>query len=870
MTDEIKPEKTLPLEGDTAAQGAEQDEQLKPKRRRSRASSVAAVAAEEPQDVEAAAPESEASSGRPRSRARAPKYPFPLELPLLPVRDNVYFPRVVFPLFIGREKSVRALEAVLDSHRHILLVTQKQVGVEDPEAGDLYRVGTVAEVLQVLKIPDGTIRVMLEGVARFRVDKFVQDDPHFVVKGKPLLEDNKHSTEREALMRAAMAQFEQIVSAGRAIPPEAVVGMMNIKEPGQLADNIAWNLSGLRIEAKQELLETADAEERLNKLSVIQTKESEILEVQKHIRNRVEKEMGDNQREFILREQLKAIQQELGERDERGSEADEYREKIEAAQMPEHALERAMKELGRLEKMPAAAPDGVVVRNYLDWLTALPWSKMSEDKLDLTEVREVLDADHFGIPKVKERILEFMAVRKLTGSLKGPILCFVGPPGVGKTSIGKSIARAMGRKFARISLGGVRDEAEIRGHRRTYIGSLPGRILQSLKQTGTRNPVILLDEIDKMSADFRGDPSAALLEALDPEQNHEFSDHYLEAAFDLSQVMFITTANMLDPIPAALRDRMEVISFSSYIEDEKVAISEQFLIPKLIENHGLADSQVSVTEDAVHRVIREYTREAGVRNLERELASLCRKTARKVADGDSGPFVIDQQLVREYLGKRRFKFGVAEEDNQVGTATGLVYTEMGGDVISIEVSLLRGKDTRVTLTGQLGDVMKESAQAALSYVRSKAQALHLPQTFYDGLEIHLHVPEGAIPKDGPSAGITIATALASALTGRAVRKEVAMTGEITLRGRVLPIGGLKEKVLAAHRAGITTILIPADNEKDLDDIPPDVRDRIIFHMVAHMDDVLPQALLPEPQRGGDDLPWAGAVDGELRSSMISN
>ena len=864
MTDETKPDKILPVEGDHSAAGdAEQSNPPKPKRRRGSA------VAEKSQEIAASA-DAEPSREPTRSRARAPKYPFPLELPLLPVRDNVYFPHVVFPLFIGREKSVKALEAVLDSHRHILLVTQKQVGVEDPEAGDLYRVGTVAEVLQVLKIPDGTIRVMLEGVARFRVDKFVQDDPHFVVKGKALPEDNKQTVEREALMRAGMAQFEQIVSAGRAIPPEAVVGMMNIKDPGQLADNIAWNLSGLRIEAKQDLLETIDAEERLNKLSVIQTKESEILEVQKHIRSRVEKEMGDNQREFILREQLKAIQQELGERDERGSEADEYREKIEAAQMPEHALERAMKELSRLEKMPSAAPDGVVVRNYLDWLTALPWSKMSEDKLDLTEVRAVLDADHFGIPKVKERILEFLAVRKLTGSLKGPILCFVGPPGVGKTSIGKSIARAMGRQFARISLGGVRDEAEIRGHRRTYIGSLPGRILQSLKQAGTRNPVILLDEIDKMSADFRGDPSAALLEALDPEQNHEFSDHYLEAAFDLSQVMFITTANMLDPIPAALRDRMEVIQFSSYIEDEKVAISEQFLIPKLIENHGLADSQVSVTEDAVHRTIREYTREAGVRNLERELASLFRKTARKVAEGESGPFVIDQGLVKEYLGKRRYKFGAAEEDHQVGTATGLVYTEMGGDVISVEVSLLRGKETRVTLTGQLGDVMKESAQAALSYVRSKAQALHLPQTFYDGLEIHLHVPEGAVPKDGPSAGITIATALASALTGRAVRKEVAMTGEITLRGRVLPIGGLKEKVLGAHRAGITTIFIPADNEKDLDDLPQDVREHITFHLAAHMDDVLPLALLPETQRSGDELPWAGAVESELRSSMISN
>ncbi len=697
-------------------------------------------------------------------RSKSGKYPFPLELPLLPVRDNVYFPKIIFPLFIGREKSVRALEQILESHRHILLATQKLVAVEDPEPDDVYRVGIVAEVLQILKVPDGTIRVMLEGVCRFRVDKFTQTDPFFMVKGTPLAEDLEKSVEREALMRSTLTQFEQIVTSGRQIPPEAVLSMMNIEEPGRLADHIAWHLGGLRIETKQELLEELNAKERLDKLSVLLTKEFEILEVQKNIRNRVEKEMGDNQREFILREQLKAIQQELGERDERGSEIDEYKAKIDAAQMPEAVAERANKELGRLEKMPFAAPDGVVVRTYLDWLVALPWSVKSDDQLDIEEAGKVLDADHYGLPKAKERILEFLAVRKLTGTLKGPILCFVGPPGVGKTSIGKSIARAMGRKFIRISLGGVRDEAEIRGHRRTYIGALPGRIIQGLKTAGTRNPVFMLDEIDKMSADFRGDPSSALLEALDPEQNNEFSDHYLEAAFDLSEVMFITTANLLDPIPPALRDRMEVIPFSGYIEDEKVEIAERFLLPKLLKDHGIAEEQCSVTREAVRRVIREHTREAGVRNLERELATLCRKTARRVAEGKTDPLEIGALEIPDYLGKREYHFGVMEEEDQVGAATGLAYTEFGGDVISIEVSLLHGKEGRVTLTGQLGDVMKESAQAALSYIRSKAEALRLTQDFYEGLEIHVHIPAGGTPKDGPSAGITLATAIASALT----------------------------------------------------------------------------------------------------------
>ncbi|MDR3709724.1 MAG: endopeptidase La [Capsulimonadaceae bacterium] len=802
-------------------------------------------------DIELITPRPRRARRSTAGKPRAAKLPFPRELPLLPIRDNVYFPSLIFPLFVGREKSVKALEETLETHRHVLLVTQRQIDLEDPEPSDLYEMGTVSEVLQILKVPDGTMRVMLEGISRFRVTKYLQTEPCFKVRGVPVTEDLDKDLEREALMRSCLSQFENIVNNGRNIPPEAILNVMNIEEPGRLADHIAWHLSGLRVETKQELLETLNAKERLDRLGVLLNKEVEIIEVQKNIRSRVEKEMGDNQREFILREQMKAIQQELGERDDRLSEIDEYRQKIEECAMPELVAERATKELGRLEKMPYAAPDGVIVRTYLDWLTTLPWSKASKDKIDIEEAAKTLDADHYGLPKVKERILEFLAIRKLTGTLKGPILCFVGPPGVGKTSIGRSIARAVGRKFVRISLGGVRDEAEIRGHRRTYVGALPGRIIQGLKTAGTRNPVFMLDEIDKLASDFRGDPSSALLEALDPEQNFEFSDHYLEVPFDLSDVMFITTANLLDPIPPALRDRMEVISFSGYIEDEKAAIARQFLIPKQLKDHGLTAENLDIQESAIHRVIREHTREAGVRNLERELASVCRKVARKVAEGNVARLTVTEDDVQEYLGRKRFHYGIMEEQDQIGAATGLAYTEFGGDVISIEVSLLRGKDGRLTLTGQLGDVMKESAQAALSYVRSKARYLDLPDDFYERTEIHLHVPAGGVPKDGPSAGITIATALASALTGRAVHKDLAMTGEITLRGRVLPIGGLKEKVLAAHRAGIRTVLFPADNLKDVDEIPQNVRDDMELIQVAHMDDVLPLALLERTDGRGE-------------------
>jgi len=781
-------------------------------------------------------------------------------LPLLPIRDRAYFPHMIFPLFVGRDKSVRALEEARAQDRYILLVAQKDVSVDDPQPEDLYEMGTVVEIMQVLNLPDATVRVMLEGTARVRVKEYLQTDPFYRVRVEVLPEEEEKSVETEALMRSVTAQFQQVVELGKNIPPEALITVMNIDEPGRLADTITPYLS-LKIEAQQELLETVSSADRLEKLHVLLKKETEILEIQKNIRNKVEKEMGDTQREFILREQLKAIQSELGERDERTSEIEEYRAKIEAATMPEEVQERALKELDRLEKMPFAAPEGVVVRTYLDWLVALPWGKQTDETLEMEEAARVLDEDHYGLNKVKERILEFLAVRKLAGKMKGPILCFVGPPGVGKTSIGKSIARALGRKFIRISLGGVRDEAEIRGHRRTYIGALPGRIIQGIKTSGYSNPVFMLDEIDKIGIDFRGDPSAALLEALDPEQNNAFSDHYLEVPFDLSDVMFITTANLLDPVPPALRDRMEVIAFPGYIEEEKLNIARDFLVVKQRKEHGLKDEQLLIDEPALRKIIREYTREAGVRNLEREVATICRKTAKEVASGHEDPTSVAEEDVKKFLGPRRHHYGVAEEKDETGAATGLVYTELGGDIVSVEATLMKSREGRLTLTGQLGDVMKESAMAALSYVRSRAQRLSFDPDFYQQTEIHIHVPAGAQPKDGPSAGITMATALASAVTRRPVRKELAMTGEITLRGKVLPVGGVKEKVLAAHRAGIRVVILPRENDRDLEEIPQNVREQLQFHFVDHTDEVLELALLPTevPTEVGADVPLAAVA-----------
>ncbi|MHB0913629.1 MAG: endopeptidase La [Armatimonadota bacterium] len=766
----------------------------------------------------------------------------PDKLPLLPIRDAVYFPHMIFPLFAGREKSVRALDEAMARDRLIVLVAQKEIGTDDPVPEDIYNVGLVAGIMQITKVPDGTVRLVLEGIERVRLSEYTRTEPYFEVCVDPIPTSEETNIEIEALMRSATSQFEQIVNLGRSIPPEALINIMNINEPGKLADTITPYLP-LRVESKQDILETIPVRERLEKLNVLLKKEIEILEIQRSIRNRVEKEMGDTQREFILREQLKAIQQELGERDERYGEIEDYRAKIMECRMPDEVTERAMKELDRLEKMPYAAPEGVVIRTYLDWLTSLPWSFETEETLDIGEAARVLNEDHYGLAKAKERILEFLAVKQLSGALKGPILCFVGPPGVGKTSIGKSIARALGRKFIRVSLGGIHDEAEIRGHRRTYIGSMPGRIIQGIKQAGSKNPVFMLDEIDKVGADFRGDPSSALLEALDPEQNSDFSDHYLEVPVDLSNVMFITTANVMDTIPAPLRDRMEVIPFAGYIEDEKVCIAEQFLLPKQIKEHGLTAKKLVIEQDALRNIIRKYTREAGVRNLEREIATICRKTAKEVAEGKSRLTRVSAKKVKDYLGQPKYHYGLAEEKDEIGAATGLVYTEFGGDIVSIEVGLLPSAEGKLILTGQLGDVMKESAQAALSYVRSRAEDLQLPTGFVDKTDIHIHVPAGAVPKDGPSAGITIATALASALTKREVRRDVAMTGEITLRGKVLPIGGLKEKVLAAHRAGMRTIIMPKENLKDLEEIPDYVRKELTFKPVEHADEVLNIALL---------------------------
>jgi len=766
----------------------------------------------------------------------------PRTLPLLPVRDNVYFPHMLFPLFVGREKSVRALEEATAARRYLLLVAQRDMTVEDPDPEDMFRVGVVAEALQILKVPDGTVRVMLEGLERVQILRFLQEEPFFRVQVRPLRSRQVRSLEVEALMRSITSQFEQLVNNGRNVPPEVLINVINIDDPGKLADTITPYLP-LRVDQKQEILETTDVQERLEKLSLILKKELEILEIQRSIRSRVEKEMGDSQREFFLREQMKAIQQELGERDERTVEIDEYRERIARCGAPPDVQERALKEVGRLEKMPYSAPEGVVIRTYLDWLLGLPWAEETPDDLDVEQAERILDEDHYGLARPKERILEFLAVRKLAGSLKGPILCFYGPPGVGKTSIGKSIARALGRRFVRISLGGIRDEAEIRGHRRTYVGALPGRIIQGIKQAGSRNPVFMLDEIDKVGTDFRGDPSAALLEALDPEQNESFSDHYLEVPFNLSNVMFITTANVLDTIPPALRDRMEVIPFTGYTEEDKLQIARQFLVPKQLREHGIKEQRLTFEDAALRELIRQYTREAGVRNLDREIASICRKAARKIAAGRKGRIHVKASQLPEYLGKPRFRYGRAEEKDEVGAATGLAYTEFGGDVITVEVGLVRSQKGSLILTGQLGDVMKESAQAALTFIRSRADRLGFEEDFQSGRDIHIHVPAAGVPKDGPSAGVTIAAALASALTGCPVRKDVAMTGEITLRGRVLPIGGLKEKVLAAHRAGIRTVVMPRENEKDIEDIPEHVLKEMDLRMVDHADQVLEIALV---------------------------
>ncbi len=762
-------------------------------------------------------------------------------LPLLPLKGTVVMPHQIAPLGVGRQKSLKALEAALSGDRMLVLAAQKQDDQEEPKAGDIYTVGTICRIVQVGKQPDGVLQVVVEGVVRGEILAVEREDPFFEARVAARPDPKEKSLEIEALMRGVLAQFERFARYSRSVAPEQYAGVMQADEPGRLADLVAQHLP-LKIEERQQLLEQ-NPKERLELLSQILTREINILELERKIQNRVRKQMEKSQREYFLKEQMKAIQQELGETDERQGEVAEYKKKIEAANFPDHVKEKALEELNRLEKMPPMVAEAVVVRTYLDWILAVPWTTRTDDRLDIDEARKILDQDHYGLEKPKERVVEYLAVRKLAPGSKGPILCFIGPPGVGKTSIGRSIAKALGRKFVRISLGGVRDEAEIRGHRRTYVGALPGRIVQGMKSAGTKNPVFMLDEIDKLGMDWRGDPSAALLEALDPEQNHAFSDHYLELALDLSEVMFICTGNILDTVPPALRDRLEVIRFPGYIEEEKLKIAEQFLIPKQRKENGLNPEHVTFTDEAVRRVAREYTREAGVRNLEREIATIFRKVATEVATGRASSVRVTIQNLHKFLGPPKFRYGLAEKADEVGTATALSYTEMGGDIMTVEATLMRGEG-KLILTGQLGEVMKESGQAAVSYVRSRARRLGADEEFYQKYDVHIHVPAGAVPKDGPSAGITLATALASAVTGRPVRKDVAMTGEITLRGKVLAIGGLKEKVLAAHRAGIKTVVMPKENEKDLQEIPGNVRKRLRFVLVEHMDQVIAEALLP--------------------------
>lgn len=762
-------------------------------------------------------------------------------LPLIPLRDLILFPNLVVPLFVGRERSIRALEEAMRGEHLVALATQRHAETQDPGADDIYDIGCIATVMQELKLPDGTAKALVEGQRRFRILEYVQTDPYMVVRIEPITEDDSIDVETEALMRTLVNDFEKAAELGKPIPQEVLVAASAIEEPGRLGDFVSFHLN-LKTEEKQQILEAIEPRERLERATRFLRKELEILELGSKIQNRVKEQMSKSQREYFLREQLKAIQQELGTFDETQAEIDEYTEKIKAAEMPEAVEERALKELGRLEKMPPQSAETSVIRTYLDWLIGMPWNAESEEKLDLVAAQEILDTDHYGLEKVKERVLEYLAVHKLTDKMRGPILCFVGPPGVGKTSIGKSIARSLNREFVRMSLGGVRDEAEIRGHRRTYVGALPGRIVQSLSQVGTRNPVFMMDEIDKVGMDFRGDPTSALLEVLDPEQNNDFRDHYLEVPFDLSDTIFITTANLLDPIPPALRDRMEVIHFPGYTEDEKLHIARQYLVPKQLNEHGLTPSRLDIKDDALREIIRRHTREAGVRNLERTIAAICRQAARKVVEGRKGRITVSGRTLHKYLGPPKFSYGLAEEKDEIGVATGLVWTEVGGDVIFIEATVMSGKGN-VILTGQLGEVMRESATAALSYIRTRAKDFDIDPGFPDEVDLHIHVPAAAIPKDGPSAGITMATAIASVVMGCPVRRDIAMTGEITLRGRVLPIGGLKEKLLAAHRAGITMALVPKDNVRDLDLLPPHVREDLEIVPVSTMDEVLALALV---------------------------
>ncbi|QJD81773.1 endopeptidase La [Cohnella herbarum] len=762
-------------------------------------------------------------------------------IPLLPLRGLLVYPSMVLHLDVGREKSVKALEQCMIDDHMILLCSQSEINIEEPTQEDIYQVGTIAKVRQMLKLPNGTIRVLVEGVNRAEIEQYLPNDEFYEVLAHELHEGQTNDSELDALMRAVLSQFEHYINLSKKVTPETLAAVSDIDQPGRLADVITSHLS-LKIKDKQDILETVEVRPRLEKLLDFLNNEREVLELERKISQRVKKQMEKTQKEYYLREQMKAIQKELGEKEGRAGEVEELRAQMTEAELPEKIAAKVEKEIDRLEKMPASSAEGAVIRNYVEWLLALPWTKMTEDDLDILNAEKILNDEHYGLEKPKERVLEYLAVQKLVKKLKGPILCLVGPPGVGKTSLAKSIAKSLGREFVRVSLGGVRDEAEIRGHRRTYVGAMPGRILQGMRNAGSANPVFLLDEIDKMAMDFRGDPSSALLEVLDPEQNTTFSDHYVEMPFDLSNVMFVTTANVVHNIPRPLLDRMELLQVPGYTELEKLQIAERHLLPKQKRNHGLEEDQLELNTDALMALIRHYTRESGVRNMEQQLASICRKAAKAiVANAEAAPFVVDEEKLKELLGPPRFRYGMAEQEDQIGAVTGLAWTEVGGDTLVIEVTVMPGSG-KLTLTGQLGDVMKESAQAAFSYTRSRVKELGIDPQFHEKNDIHVHIPEGAIPKDGPSAGITLATALISALTNRKVSREVAMTGEITLRGRVLPIGGLKEKSLAAHRAGITKVLMPKDNERDLRDIPESVREKVTFVPVAHMDEVLLHAL----------------------------
>jgi ATP-dependent Lon protease len=767
-----------------------------------------------------------------------------LELPLLPVRDIVVFPYMVVPLPIGREASLRAVDSALNTNRRLILVAQRQGAVEDPAPADLYRVGTVVSILRMLKLPDGRVKLLVQGQSKARIRAYTQRQPYFAVRFEPLEDVREFPAlplEQEALVQLIRQQLERLLAMGRLMPPDIVILADNFKSPGRLADLVVANL-GVMMEEAQRLLELRDPLQRLRKVGELLSKELEMMAMQHKIQSEAREEMSKTQREYFLREQLKLIQKELDEMDERTGELLDLKARIDRAEMPPAVAEESRKHLSRLERMHPEAAEASMVRSYLEWLVELPWATATVDRLDLHEARRVLDEDHYGLQPVKERILEYLSVRKLKEQLRGPILCFVGPPGVGKTSLGKSIARALGRRFVRLSLGGIRDEAEIRGHRRTYVGALPGRIIQSMRQAGSVNPVFMLDEVDKIGIDARGDPAAALLEVLDPEQNHTFSDHYLGVSFDLSRVMFIATANLADPIANALRDRMEIIPLAGYTDDEKRHIARRYLLPRQLREHGLDERQVRLSDTTLMQVITTYTREAGLRNLERELATICRKVARKVAEGQDKVFHIQAGNLHHYLGVRKYHLEAEQQHDTIGVATGLAWTEAGGDIVHIEATRMEGKG-QLTLTGSLGEVMKESAQAALSYIRARARALRIAQKYFHAFDLHIHVPAGAIPKDGPSAGIAMATALVSVLTSTPVSHTVAMSGEITLRGQVLAVGGIKEKVLAAKRAGVECVILPQANRPDLEEIPVKIRRGLHIAFVENVDEVLATALV---------------------------